>query len=462
MPKKNKPARPASSHAAKSPAGKAPAKKTPAPPSPRSASAPPFAATLTIVGIGTSAGGLEALEKFIGAIDPKSGLAYVAVTHQHPGHLSLLPELLAKCTQIKVSAATEGIRLEPDTFYLSTATGYLTITDGTLHIKEVENPEVLRLPIDNFFRSLAADRPSHAIGIILSGTASDGTLGLKTIKGAGGMIMAQEPESAKYAGMPASAIATGQVDYILPPELMPAQLQSYVAGLVPSPIDGAEGADHELSDSMRKVISLLRARTGHDFSPYKGSTMRRRIERRINIHQLKGPTEHLQFIQDNPNELDLVFRELLIGVTSFFRDPDAFTVLARQFLPRLLASHTPETPLRVWVPACSSGEEAYSLAILLCEIMEKQKKTLPLQIFGTDLDPGAIEKARAGFYPEGIVNDIRPERLKRFFLKEQQGYRITKQVREMAIFATQNVLKDPPLHQARSHRLPQPPHLFQA
>jgi len=397
-----------------------------------------------IVGLGASAGGLEALEKFIAQVPAESGIAFIVVTHQHPGHVSMLPELLQKHTRMRVEPAVDGATVEPNHTYLSSSEGYLAILNGALHVMEPEDPGSLRLPIDYFFRSLADDQKEKAIGIVLSGTGTDGTLGLKAIKGAAGMTMAQEPESAKYAGMPNSAIATGLVDYILPVDQMPGRLLAYAKGPYVALVE-PDGADEaELPEPMQKINVLLRLRTGHDFSAYKPNTIRRRIERRINIHQLKGPQQYLQLLHDNPNELDLMFRELLIGVTHFFRDPEAFDTLAKTILPELLASRPDSSAVRVWVAGCSTGEEAYSLAILFQEAMDRVKKHFTVQIFGTDLDSHAIHIARGGYYPEGIARDVTSKRLARFFIKEENGYRVKKEIREMVIFATQNVLKDPP------------------
>jgi two-component system CheB/CheR fusion protein len=398
---------------------------------------------IPIVGLGASAGGLEALEKFFARVPADGGMAFVVVTHLHPGHTSLLPELLGKCTRMRVRPATDGVAVEPNTVYMSLPDGYLAILHGTLHIMQPDEAGLLRLPIDYFFRSLAEDQKEKAIGIVLSGTGTDGTLGLKAIKGATGMTMAQEPDSAKYSGMPSSAIATGLVDYILPVERLPQQLAAYTQGPYLAST-GHEFGEEGLSEPMQKILVLLRARAGHDFSVYKTNTIRRRIERRINVHQISGPQQYLRLLQENPHELDLLFKELLISVTNFFRDPEAFSVLAKSVVPRLLAARPENTPLRVWVAGCSTGEEAYSLAMLLQEGLDKLKQQFPMQIFATDLDNEAIDAARTGLYPEGIARDVRPQRLARFFIKEDGGYRIKKEIREMVIFAPQNVLKDPP------------------
>ena len=396
-----------------------------------------------IVGLGASAGGLEALEEFFKHMPPDGGMAFVVVTHQHPGHTSLLPELLRKCAAMPVVEASDNLRVKPNCIYVAQPEGYLAMVNGKLQFMDCPDSSAVRLPIDYFFRSLAEDQREQAVGIILSGTASDGTLGVKAIKGATGMTMAQEPESAKYPGMPRSAIATGLVDYVLPAGQLPQRLVAYSKGPYLMPPGVAAAADAALPEPMPKIIVLLRNRTGHDFSSYKPNTIRRRIERRMNLHQLKGPEQYLRILQDNPHELDLLFKELLIGVTSFFRDPGAFEALGKA-LKKMLAARPDGAVVRVWVPGCATGEEAYSLAILLREGVERTKKRVTVQMFGTDLDSEAIDAARTGVYPDGIAVDVSRERLARFFTKEDSHYRLKKEIREMVVFAPQNVCKDPP------------------
>ena len=402
-----------------------------------------------IVGLGASAGGLEALEEFFKHTPPDNGMAFVVVTHQHPGHTSLLPELLRKCAAMTVTEAGDNLRVKPNCIYVARPEGYLGMLNGKLQLMDAKESDAkessaVRLPIDYFFRSLAEDQRERAVGVILSGTASDGTLGVKAIKGAGGMTMAQEPESAKYPGMPRSAIATGLVDYVLPAVQLPQRLMVYIKGpyLVPPRVDPVVEAI--LPDAMLKIILLLRNRTGHDFSSYKPTTIRRRIERRMNLHQVRGPQQYLGVLQENPHELDLLFKELLIGVTSFFRDPDVFKTLGRSALKELLEARPDNALVRVWVPGCATGEEAYSLAILLRESAERLKKHFTFQIFGTDLDSQAVDAARTGIYPDGIAVDVSHERLARFFIKEDGHYRLKKEIREQVVFAPQNVCKDPP------------------
>jgi len=372
-----------------------------------------------------------------------TGMAFVVITHQLPGHTSLLPELLGKITALKVIQAADGMKVEPNCVYVSPPDGCLAILQGSLHRMETEKKESPHLPIDYFLRSLAADAKDKAICVILSGTGTDGTLGLKAIKGDAGMAMVQQVQSAKYAGMPSSAIATGLADYVLPAAEMPRQLVAYAGGpfLAAPHIDRAPAA---VSEAMQKIFVLLRSRTGHDFSSYKTSTILRRIERRMNLHQIKGPPQYVRYLQENPHEIDILFKELLISVTNFFRDPEAFDELAKSALPALLEAHPNTGPFRIWVPGCATGEEVFSLAILMRECMEAASRHCDVQIFGTDLDDAAIETARAGRYPEGISIDVSPERLGRYFVREDSTYRIRTEIREMTVFAVQNVIKDPP------------------
>ncbi|MBT3192672.1 MAG: PAS domain-containing protein [Verrucomicrobia bacterium] len=400
-----------------------------------------------VVGIGASAGGLEALEELLGATPADTGMAFIVVSHQHPGHTSLLPELLGKCTEMSVAEAKDGDRLQPNHVYVAPPGGYVAVMDSVLHLMGGPKGEMPPLPIDFFFRALAQDQKDRAICIVLSGTGSDGTLGLKAVKGESGMAMVQEVHSARYAGMPSSAISTSLADYVMPPIAMPAQLVAYAGGMNlygRAQHGDAASVPLDLEQPMQKIFVLLRARTGHDFSSYKPNTMRRRIERRITVHEMKSPQEYVSLLQENPHEIDILFKELLIGVTSFFRDPEAWKVLAEKALPELMAVRPENYTFRVWVPGCGSGEEAYTIAILLRECMGNVNKPFDFQIFATDLDAEAIEVARAGLYPVGIAADVPPEFLKRYFIKEDGAYRVRKEIREMLVFAQQNVIKDPP------------------
>ena len=339
-----------------------------------------------------------------------------------------------------VVEATDGMRLAPNHVYLSTPGRTLAMLQGVLHVMDHESDGRVALPIDYFFRSLAEDQGDRAIGVILSGTGTDGTLGLKAIKAHAGMTIAQEAQSAKYAGMPESAIRSGAVDYVRPAGSMVEQIRAFLTGVASRDAERLAGE----SPALGRIFVALRDRTGHDFSVHKASTSRRRIERRMNVHQIGTIEEYLRYLQINPQEVDALFRELLIGVTSFFRDPAAFDSLAGSGLPKLLDSRPDGSDVRVWVPGCSTGEEAYSLAILLREYLGGQERSLRVQIFATDLDLAAIETARAGVYPSGIVSDLTPERLRRWFVQEDSHYRVKKDIRDLVIFAPHDLLTDPP------------------
>lgn len=398
---------------------------------------------IPIVGIGASAGGLEALDELLENMPVDTGMAFVIVTHQHPGHTSLLAELLGRQTSMPVVEATDGIKVKANHVYVSTPGGLLAILAGTLHRMDTGNLESPRLPIDYFFRSLAEDQKERAVCIILSGTGTDGTLGLKAIKGGSGMAMVEEPKSAKYAGMPASAIATGLADYVLSPADMPRQLIAYSAGpflkrkLITLPVP------HVPAEPLQKIFLLLRKHTGHDFSSYKINTLKRRIERRMNIHQFEKTDDYVRYLQENPHEIDILFRELLISVTHFFRDTEAWIELG-DHLKKLVSSKPESSVIRAWVPGCATGEEVFSLAIILRECIEQSEQHINAQVFGTDLDALAIETARLGQYTEGIAADISRERLERFFTHNHDSYRVRKEIRDMTVFAPQNMITDPP------------------
>ncbi|MEP6933040.1 MAG: CheR family methyltransferase, partial [Nitrospirota bacterium] len=369
------------------------------------------------------------------------GMAFVVVSHQHAGHVSLLPGLLSKCTAMPVIEVKDGMRVEPDHVYVSVGGTNLAILHGTLHLMEPPKEERVPLPIDYFFRSLAIDQKQRAIGIILSGTGSDGTVGLRAIRAESGMTIAQAPESAKYDGMPRSAIAEGVVDVVKPVEQIPELLLDYAKNLrkpvLPIP-------DTSASQMLQKIFLLLRERTKNDFSLYKDSTIHRRIERRMHVHQIESLNHYRRYLLENPHEIDALFQDLLIGVTGFFRDPEAFKALAQQGFPELLKGRPAGTVLRMWVAGCSTGEEAYSLAILMREYLTQQKLSYIIQIFASDLDRKAIETARAGRYPTGIAGDLTAGRLERFFTKEDSHYRVKKEIRDLIVFAVHNILIDAP------------------
>ncbi len=399
---------------------------------------------LPVVRLGVSAGGLEALQTFFSNVSPHTGFAFIVVTHQQPGHISLLPDLLKNFTDMPVLTAQDGMFLKRDHVFVCPPGKNLALLNRRLHLMDSPKHNSANLPIDYFLRSLAEDIQEMGIGIILSGTGTDGALGLKAIKGVSGMTMVQEPKTAKFDGMPSSAIAMGDVDFVLPAEKMGLQLIQYSKGPYFQSIHTDQPEALVDSEPIQKIFILLRNRTGHDLSAYKPTTIKRRIARRMNIHQIKNPNNYVQFLQKNPVELDKLFRELLINVTNFFRDADAFEALSALALPKLFEGKPDNQELRVWVPGCSSGEEPYSITILLKEYMEKIGKAHRFQIFATDLDESAINRAREGIYPSGIAADVSPGRLQRFFKLEDSQYRINKEIRETVIFATQNLIQDPP------------------
>ena len=398
-----------------------------------------------IVGIGASAGGLEALETFFKAMPSDAGIGFVLVVHLDPTHISLLPELLQKQTPMPVHQIEDGMCVEPNHVYVIPPNRDLTILHGTLNLMDLIQPRGANLPIDNFFRSLAQDQGRNAACVILSGTGTDGTLGVKAIKGEVGMVMSQDVGSAKYDGMPRSAIATGLVDYVLPPDRMPGQLIKYIKHAVWKTSAGMIPGDGSLPQALQKIFIILRERTGHDFSMYKKNTIYRRIERRMIVHQIDAMADYARYLRESEHEADNLFKELLIGVTNFFREPEAFDTLQNKALPKMLADKPVDHTVRVWIPGCATGEEAYSVAIVLHECMERIGRRFHFQIFGTDINPDAIDTARAGLYPGSIVADVGEERIKRFFFQEDGGrYRVKNSIRETLVFAPQNVIKDPP------------------
>jgi two-component system CheB/CheR fusion protein len=406
---------------------------------------PPASVSFPIIGIGASAGGLEALELFLSHVPKYSGLAFVIVQHLDPTRKGIMPELLQRATGMKVVQVKDRTLVQPDHVYVIPPNKDMSILHGVLHLLEPASPRGLRLPIDYFLRSLAQDRQEYSIGVILSGMGSDGTLGLRDIKENGGVVLVQDPATAKFDGMPRSAIDSGLADIVAPVDDLPGRILAYLkrTPLVHNP---EQALEDKTQSALEKAIILLRTHTGHDFSLYKRNTLYRRIERRMGIHQIDKIAVYIRYLQENPQELDLLFKELLIGVTSFFRDGAAWEELRDSVIPALLATRPEGHALRAWVPGCSTGEEAYSLAMVFKEAMEQIKppKKFTLTVFATDLDKDAIDKARQGVYPANIAADVSPERLKRFFAKVEHGYRVGTEIREMVVFAPQSLIMDPP------------------
>jgi two-component system CheB/CheR fusion protein len=374
------------------------------------------------------------------------GMAFVLVQHLAPDHTSILTDLIRRYTSMPVVEVEDGMVVKPDCVYIIPPNRDMALINGTLQLLEPAMPRGQRLPIDFFFRSLANDQHERAIGVVLSGTGSDGTVGIRAIKGEGGLVIAQKPESTEYDGMPCNAIATGMVDFELTPAEMPVKIIAYAAQAFGKSFRVVTTSAPIPETAMKKIFILLRAQTGHDFSHYKPSTINRRIERRMAVNQIESIDGYVKYLQQNPAEVTALFRDLLIGVTSFFRDPEAFQLLEEKVIPKIFANKGAEAVIRVWSSGCSTGEEAYSLAMLLAEGMEARKKSCAIQVFATDIDSQAIATARAGIYPASIATDISPQRLARFFTLEPGGhtYRIHKGIRDMVIFSEQDVVKDPP------------------
>lgn len=402
------------------------------------------AAQFPIVGIGASAGGLEALEQFFKHMPADCGMAFVVVQHLDPNHKGMMPELLQRYTPMQVFTATHRLKVKPNSIYVIPPNKSLSILKKTLHLFALVETRGLRLPVDFFLGSLAEDQKGQSIGIILSGMGSDGSQGVKAIKDKAGMVLVQDPASAKFDSMPNSAIEAVLVDVVAPADELPAKL----IALVNHPKQPVNLPDLEKdTSSLEKIIILLRAQTGNDFSQYKKNTVYRRIERRMNVHQIDKIALYAHFLQENPSEVEILFQELLIGVTNFFRDTAVWDAMRDVFIPSVINNLPGGQVVRAWVPGCSTGEEAYSLAIVFKEAMEKVKsfKNVSLQIFATDLDSVAIDKARKGIYPANIITDVSPQRIDRYFIKDSDlSYRINAQIREMVIFACQNTIKDPP------------------
>jgi len=420
-----------------------------------------------VVGVGASAGGLEALESFFSRVPERCGVAFVVVQHLDPTHKALVAELLQRSTKLPVIEIDDGMPIRPDHVYIIPPNRDVSLLHGMLNLFQPAAPRGLRLPINFFLESLADDLLDRAVGVILSGMGSDGTLGARAIKQRGGATFVQLPASAKFDSMPRSVIDAGLADAVAPVEELPSKILGYLRSMTrPSRLE-PKAALQDHSD-LDKVFAILRVRTGHDFSSYKASTLYRRIDRRMGLAQLTSIADYARYLRDNPAEPELLFKELLIGVTNFFRDPEVWTQLRDEVLPALITDRLdgvtdlPDYPtksaqfdgregsrhlkLRAWVAGCSTGEEAFSLAMTFKEVIERMKPTrsVTLQIFATDLDQDAIDRARAAVYSPNITGDVSPERLGRFFIADQSKFRINAEIREMVIFAQQNLVMDPP------------------
>ncbi|GJQ58598.1 MAG: chemotaxis protein CheR [Candidatus Scalindua sp.] len=396
-----------------------------------------------IVGLGASAGGLEALEGFVSHLPSNVNIPFVIIQHLSPKYKSIMPELLKKYTPLRIFVIEEGMKIEPNCIYLNPPNKYVSLIHCTFQLTEPGEAHGPKLSIDHFFRSLSEERGEKAICVVLSGTGTDGTLGLKAVKSEGGMTMAQDELQAKYNGMPRSAIETGLVDYVLTVEKMPGEIikyveQPYIKG-VKRPVTHQES----FRNFMHTIFTMIQSETGHDFSNYKPNTIHRRIERRMAVHHIEKISHYVDYLRQYPAEIETLYKDLLIGVTNFFRDPEAFDILKEKVLVTLLKNRPLDSPVRIWVPGCATGEEAFSIAIIMVEIMEKMKKCFDVQIFATDIDAEVIDRARLGLYPDSIAAHVSKSRLDRFFIKEDNAYKIKRQIREMVVFAVQNLIKDP-------------------
>ncbi len=400
-----------------------------------------------VVGIGASAGGLDAFKKLLKAIPEDSGMAYVLVQHLDPKHESMLPELLQKVTAIPVLEISDDIKVQPNHIYVIPSNKMMVATDGVLLLapRPAKNKNERNLPIDLFFTSLAEVHQSHAIGVVLSGTASDGTLGLKAIKDHGGITFAQDEESAAYEGMPHSAAQAGVVDFILPPGKIPQKLLE-ITNIIKGNDHGEEDLPQPVEDVFKQMLALLRIRKGTDFTYYKQTTIRRRILRRMAINKSEAPAAYLKYLRENKKEQDVLYQDLLIPVTSFFRDPKTFDNLCETVFPNIIKNKIAGESIRIWVAGCSTGEEAYSIAICLKEFLDDSAlySGERIQVFATDISEPAITKARAGIYTKSNTDGLTPQRLQEFFTKTSEGYLAHKSIRDMCVFAVHNFLKDPP------------------
>ncbi|MCI0656185.1 MAG: ATPase, partial [Acidobacteria bacterium] len=404
-------------------------------------------ARFPVAGSGASAGGLEAFASLLAALPANPGVAFVFVQHLDPTHQSLLPEILSRPTRMPVMEAREGMRVLPDHVYIIPPNTSLAIARGTLRVMPRTMDRGLHMPVDVFLRSLAEDQKNKAIGVILSGTASDGALGLTAIKAGGGIAFAQDEQSAKYGGMPRSAVESGVVDFVLPPEGIARELERI--GRHPYLTSPKAVAPEELLQedrhSLGDVFDLLHKAFDTDFTEYKDTTIRLCIKRRMVLHKMEELPAYVQFLRKHPDEVEALYHDILINVTSFLRDPDAFDALKRTVFPAILKNHRQDAPLRVWVPGCATGEEAYSMAICLLEFLDTRGVAPQIQIFGTDVSQSAIERARTGTYLENIALDVSPERLRRFFVHLEGGrYQISKSVRDLCILAQHDLIKDAP------------------
>jgi two-component system CheB/CheR fusion protein len=402
-----------------------------------------------IAAIGASAGGIEASTELISRLPINTGMAFVLIQHLDPTHQSMVADLLSRRTKMPVGEVEDGMKVERDHVYVIPPDATLSISDHTFHLAPRSTTRGVHMPIDQFMRSLAEAQGNSAVGVVLSGTGSDGTLGLAEIQAQGGVTMVQDETTAKYDGMPRSAISAGCVDLILPPQGIAQELARLARHpyVKPQNGDGSEPALIPETPALRLIYQLIRRSAGVDFTHYRQTTIRRRVERRMAVNKVARVEDYLKFLQMNPAEIKALYQDMLINVTSFFRNPKVFDALKERVFPSIVKSRASNAAVRIWSPGCSSGEELYSLGISLLEFLGEKARDIPVQLFGTDVSEASINKARSGWYPENIQGDLSPARLRRFFTKVDNGYRVSKTIRDLCIFAQHNVLSDPPFSQ---------------
>ncbi|MBC7798225.1 MAG: hypothetical protein H7Z37_15240, partial [Pyrinomonadaceae bacterium] len=402
---------------------------------------------IIVVGIGASAGGIKALKELFAKMPSDSGMAFVVILHLSQTHESNLAAILQTQTEMPVEQVSETLKVERNHVYVIPPGKHLEMIDGVISLREPERIKGRRVPIDIFFRTLGENYGKNAVAIVLSGTGSDGSSGLKRVKEFGGVTIVQDPKEAEYDGMPLSAIGTGLIDLVLNVEAIPEKLlklrNSPADFLIPR-LETKNTFQEVNADSMHKILTLMRIRTGHDFANYKQATLLRRITRRLQVNEVEDLNRYLSILTESPDEVQALLRDFLISVTNFFRDAESFEALERNVIPQIFAGKTSKDEIRAWVVSCATGEEAYSIAILMQEYVEKNIDSPKIQVFASDIDENAILMAREGRYDESITADVSPERLNRFFIKEGNSYRLRKEIRELVLFTSHNVLRDPP------------------
>ena len=398
-----------------------------------------------IIGIGASAGGLAAIENLLKHTQPPKNTSYVIIQHLNPTHKSIMQDIIQKYTTLQVKEIKKNITIQPNHIYLKPPDKDIILKNNKIQVEEPITHKGLNLPIDRFFKSLATSKKHQAISIILSGTGTDGCLGIKEIKGENGIVIVQDPNQAEHPGMPESAILTNMVDYILPVEKIGEKINEILKNpFIHGSLSEEEINKHLIQINIKKILNIIHEKTGHDFTEYKETTIIRRIQRRITLHQLQDINAYFTYLQNNEQEVQLLFNDLTIKVTSFFRNPEAFETLKEKAIRPLVKRKPEKSTIRIWVAGCDTGEEAYTLAILFSEVIEELHKQITLQIFASDIDQKAIETARIGTYPQNIITNVSKKRLEKYFNHKRETYQVKKNLREMIVFAEQNIIKDPP------------------